>query len=119
MAAAQGHSVITISAPSLPAVPAARSSALIAGWICVGLGFLTFWIFGFGFVFFSVAMVCSVVAMCTDQVQKGLILLLSSFASLFLCGIIFFVLILGTLGAVAVKASEDAKRQQQRLPRSR
>ena len=29
----------------------AKSSAVKAGWICLVLGFLTFWIFGFGFIF--------------------------------------------------------------------
>jgi hypothetical protein len=57
--------------PPLPvAPPAPKSSALMAGWICVAIGFGTFWIFGLGFAFFSIAMLCAIVAMCTNQVQR-------------------------------------------------
>jgi hypothetical protein len=76
----------------------------------LAIGFGTFWIFGLGFAFFSVAMICAVVAMCTNQVQRGLILLLSSFASLAICAVIFFVAIFGAmfgaLGAAAQKAQQ-------------
>jgi hypothetical protein len=98
--------------PPLPvAPPAPKSSAVMAGWICVAIGFGTFWIFGLGFAFFSIAMVCAIVAMCANQVQRGLILLLSSFASLAICAVIFFVAIFGAFGLAAQKA-----RQQQNPP---
>ena len=42
-------------------------------------------------------MVCAIVAMCTNQVERGLILLLSSFASLAMCGVIFVIAIFGTV----------------------
>ena len=90
-----------------------KSSAVKAGWICLILGFLTFWIFGFGFLFFSITIVLSIVAMCTNQVGQGVILLVSSIASMVVCALIFFLVIIGTIGAVAQKASEDTKRQQQ------
>jgi len=96
------------SALSVQPIPAPKSSAVKAGWICIGVGFLTFWIFGFGFVFFSVAMICAVVAMCTNQVQQGLVLLLSSFASLVLCGVMFFVLMVGTIGAIALSVPKKS-----------
>jgi hypothetical protein len=84
--------------PPLPvAPPVPKSSALTAGWICLAIGFVTFWIFGLGFAFFSIAMICAVVAICTNQVQRGLILLLSSFASLAMCAVIFVVAIFGTI----------------------
>ena len=99
--------------PPLPvAPPAPKSSAVTAGWICVAIGFGTFWIFGLGFAFFSIAMICAVVAMCTNQVQRGRILLLSSFASLGICAVIFFVAIFGAMfGALGV-AAQKAQRQQ-------
>ena len=82
--------------PPLPVPPPApKSSAVMAGWICVAIGFGTFWIFGLGFVFFGIAMICAVVAMCTNDVQRGLVFLLSSFASLAICAVIFFVAIFG------------------------
>ena len=101
----------TAALPLLPSTPA-KSSAVKAGWICLGLGFCTFWIFGFGFLFFSITIVLAVVAMCTHQVKQGVILLLSSLASLALCALIFFAVILGTVGVAAKKVSDDVKRQQ-------
>jgi hypothetical protein len=85
---------------------------VMAGWICLAIGFGTFWIFGLGFVFFGVAMTCAVVAMCTNQVQRGLILLLSSFASLAICAVIFFVAIFGAMfGALGVAAQKGQQHQ--------
>ena len=75
-----------MSPPPLPvAPPMPNSSAVTAGWICVAIGMVTFWIFGLGFTFFGIAMICAAVAMCTNQVQRGLILLPSSLASLAIC----------------------------------
>jgi hypothetical protein len=39
----------------------AKSSAVKAGWICLILGFLTFWIFGFGFIFFVATFILAIV----------------------------------------------------------
>jgi len=99
--------------PPLPvAPPVAKSSAVTAGWICLAIGFVTFWIFGLGFVFFGVAMICAVVAMCTNQVQRGLILLLSSLASLVICAMLFFVAIFGAMfGALGVAAQKAQQHQ--------
>jgi len=72
----------------------------------------TFWIFGLGFAFFSIAMVCAVVATCTNQVQRGLILLLSSFASLAICAVIFFVAIFGAMFSAVGLAAQKARQQQ-------
>ena len=55
----------------------------------------------------------SVVAMCVNQVRQGVTLLFSSIASLAIGALIFVLFIMGTVGAVVVKATEDAKRQQQ------
>ena len=46
----------------------AKSSAVKAGWICLVLGFLTFWIFGFGFIFFAATFILAIVAMCYQPV---------------------------------------------------
>ena len=68
---------------------------------------------GFGFLFFSVTIVLSIVAMCTNQVRQGDILLVSSIASMAICALIFLLVIAGTVGAAAQKISEGMKRQQQ------
>jgi hypothetical protein len=48
-----------------------KSSAVKAGWICLILGFLTFWIFGFGFVFFVATFVLAIVAMSTNRLDRA------------------------------------------------
>jgi hypothetical protein len=57
-------------------------------------------------------MICAVVAMCTNQVQPGLILLLSSFASLAICAVIFFVAIFGAMSGAVGIAAQKARQQQ-------
>jgi hypothetical protein len=100
------------SAPSCPSKVTVKSSAVKAGWICLLLGYLTFWIFGLGFLFFSATIILSIVAMCTNQVRHGVILLVSSIVSMAICALIFILVIAGTIGAAAQKASEDLKRQE-------
>ena len=90
----------------------AKSSAMKAGWICLILGYLSFWIAGLGFIFFSVTIILAVVAMCTNQVKQGIVLLVSSLASLVLCAILFLTIILGTVGAAAKKATDRIKTEQ-------
>jgi hypothetical protein len=97
-------------------VPAASTTALKAGWICFGLGLSISWFFPPGNLFFSVALITAVVAMCTHQVNRGLALLLSSFLAIGLCAVLFFGLVLGTAaitGAAAVqKFDAELKRSQ-------
>ncbi len=69
---------------------AGRSSAVKAGWICLALGFLTFWIFGFGFIFFIATFVLAIVAMSTQRVAQGIALLVSSVAFGIICVIGLF-----------------------------
>ena len=110
----------------LPGPPrSATTSALKAGWICFGLGLAISWFFPLGNVFFSVALITAVVALCTHQVNRGLALLISSFCGIVLCAVLFFGLVLGAAaltGAAAMqKADADLKRihanQQQALNR--
>jgi len=100
--------------PAMPS-PSPMSSAVKAGWICLGLGACFFWT-GIGFVFFSVGIILGVVAMATNQVKRGLILLVSSLVSLALFALIFFALIVGTVGVAAKKAVNDAKERRSHLP---
>jgi hypothetical protein len=97
-------------------VPAASTTALKAGWICFGLGLSISWFFPPGHVFFSVALIAAVVAMCTHQVNRGLALLISSFLAIGLCAVLFLGLVLGTAaitGAAAVqKFDAELKRSQ-------
>jgi hypothetical protein len=89
----------------------ALTTSLKAGWICFGLGAAVAWIFFPGYFFYSVALVMAVIAMCTRQVSRGLILLLSTFVamgtsaliSIFLMGTLF----VGAFGAAAAKAERD------------
>ena len=105
---------MTTTAPQvLPAIAPAKSSAATAGWICLGLGYLTFWIFGIGFLFFSVTIILSIVAMCTNRVGQGVALIISSISSIFICGILFVIIVFGSFAGAALKASEDIKHQQQ------
>jgi hypothetical protein len=84
------------------------SSALKAGWICFGIGLAISWFFPLGHAFFSVALITAVVAMCTHQVNRGLALLISSFIASGLCALIFFTLVIGTIGMAAAPAIRQA-----------
>ena len=84
------------------------SSALKAGWICFGIGLAISWFFPFGHAFFSVALITAVVAMCTHQVNRGLALLISSFVASGLSALIFFTLVIGTIGMAAAPAIRQA-----------
>src|SRR5438067_6308730 len=88
--------------------PPAKSSAVKAGWICLILGFLTFWIFGLGFVFFIATFILAVVAMSTNRLGQGIALLVSSVESSILCVIISLALLSNAFTAVLKK--ERARR---------
>jgi predicted PurR-regulated permease PerM len=61
-----------------------------------------------GNAFFSIAFITAIVAMCAHEVNRGLILLLSTFCGAALCALIFFTLVIGTMGVVAAPAIEQA-----------
>jgi hypothetical protein len=92
------------------AKPAGRpaTSALRAGWVCFAIGLSLSWFFPLGQAFFSIAMITAVVAMCAHEVNRGLILLLSTFCGAALCALIFFTLVIGTIGVVGAPAIEQA-----------
>lgn len=92
-----------------PPRPAA-TSALRAGWICFGLGLAVSWFFPLGNAFFSLALVTAVVAMCTHQVNRGLILLLSSFAGIGLSILFFFALVAAKAEPAFKQMSADLNR---------
>ena len=79
-----------------------KSSAVKAGWICLVLGFLTFWIFGFGFVFFIATFILAIVAMCTNRLGQGIALLVSSVGSGLVC-VILSLLFLSSAFTAALK----------------
>ena len=93
----------------------AKSSAVKAGWICLVLGFLTFWIFGFGFIFFAATFILAIVAMCTNRVGQGIVLLVSSVGSSIVCAIISLALLSSAFTAALKK--ERAKRLANATPR--
>src|SRR6266513_4535221 len=92
-----------------------KSSAVKAGWICLVLGFLTFWIFGFGFVFFAATFILAIVAMATNRLGQGLALLVSSVGSIIVCVIISLALLSSAFTSALKK--ERAKRLANATPR--
>jgi hypothetical protein len=95
--------------PPLPVAVKQKTSSIKAGWICIGLGFVTFWT-GIGLVFFSVAMILGVVAMCSNRVGAGVAVLVSALGSLALCVVLFMTLVFGTvLGGVAQILEQSPK----------
>jgi helix-hairpin-helix protein len=94
----------------------AKSSAVKAGWICLILGFLTFWIFGFGFIFFVATFVLAIVAMSTNRLGQGIALLVSSVGSSILCVIISLALLSSAFTAALKK--ERARRIEHPTPRA-
>ncbi len=82
--------------PTLPVTAASKSSTVKAGWICIALGFLTCWTL-IGLVFFSVAMILGVVAMCSNKVGPGIAILGSALCSLALCVFVMMGLAFGAI----------------------
>src|SRR5213595_2943392 len=80
-----------------------KSSAVKAGWICL--------ILGFGFIFFAATFILAIVAMCTNRVAQGIVLLVSSVGSIIVCVIISLALLSSAFTA-ALK-NERAKRIEQ------
>jgi len=76
------------------------------------LDFLTFWIFGFGFIFFLATFVLAIVAMCTNRLGQGIALLVSSVGSGIVC--IFIGLVLLSNAFTAALKKERAMRPAQR-----
>jgi competence ComEA-like helix-hairpin-helix protein len=93
----------------------AKSSAVKAGWICLILGFLTFWIFGFGFIFFVATFILAIVAMSTNRLGQGIALLVSSVGSAIICFIISLALLSSAFNSALKK--ERARRIEQRAAR--
>src|SRR5437868_13578333 len=92
-----------------------KSSAVKAGWICLFLGFLTFWIFGFGFIFFAATFILGIVAMSTNRVGHGIVLLVSSVGSTIVCIMISLALVSSAFTSALKK--ERAARLAHATPR--
>src|SRR5438876_2714139 len=93
----------------------ARSSAVKAGWICLTLGFLTFCIFGLGFVFFVATFILAIVAMCTNRLGQGIALLVSSVSSTVIC-FIASILLLSHAFTSALKKERASRIEQRATP---
>ena len=101
-------------APAFPtAAPTPATSAVRAGWICVGIGLLTAWFFPLANVFFGIAVILSVVALATHQVRSGLLLLAGALGSSVVCTVLFFcgvlALIAGLFHAAATSARSETR----------
>ena len=68
------------------------SPMLMPGWICLILGLLTFWVFGFGFILLMAAAVMAIISLYAHR-ATGMILLVCSLSSIVLCSVLFFFLI--------------------------
>src|SRR5213595_828781 len=85
-----------------------KSSAVKAGWICL--------ILGFGFIFFAATFILAIVAMCTNRVGQGIVLLVSSVGSIIVCVIISLALLSSAFTAALKK--ERARRVEHSTPRA-
>jgi hypothetical protein len=74
------------------------SGALKAGWFCCGVGLALSWLLPFGHGFFCVALVMSIIAMSARQMNRGLLLLVSSLGGSAVSVLVFFAAVTGTLG---------------------
>lgn len=81
-----------------------KPSCIKAGWLCIGAGLCTFWLFGIGLVFFAVAMVLSVVAMCSDQVRDGFLILSAALVSQLIAVLLFSSMVAGMVAELLGKA---------------
>lgn len=93
----------------------ALTSSLKAGWICFGLAALVAWIFPPAFFFYSVALIMAIVAMCTHQVNRGLILLLSSFVGMGTSALLSLMLAVGIFAAAAKPMVDRAEQNRLEL----
>ena len=84
-----------------------KTSAAKAGWICIGLGILTFWT-GIGLMFFSIAIILAMVSMCTFQIREGIAILISAVGSVILI-LLLTILLFGNVISAAAKAVEEYK----------
>ena len=110
---AMGQAAAVLAAPE-SRTPA--TSAVLAGWICVGIGLLTAWFFPLAHVFFSIGIILSIVAMATHQVRSGLLLLAGSLASIVFCALLF-IFCVAAVAASAVHAASRAQPAMRATPR--
>ncbi len=77
------HAPLPVASPREPLeIRRPQTSAILAGWVCVGIGLLTAWIFPLANGFFSIAIILAIVAMATHQIRDGLLLLAGSVGAL-------------------------------------
>jgi hypothetical protein len=90
------------SNPRHPAsAPPAGASPIRAGWICFGLGLGIAWIFSLAHVFYSVAIVLAVVALCRHSPRHGLTLLICSLLGIGISAAISLVVGASLLASIA------------------
>lgn len=65
--------------------PQKADTTLEAGWICCGLGVLTFWIYGIGMIFFLPAFFLGAYQMATNRIKTGLPLMIGTFVIILVC----------------------------------
>jgi hypothetical protein len=96
----------------------AMTSALKAGWICFGLGVAIAWIFPPAFLFYSVALIMAIVAMCTHQVNKGLALLLTSFVGMGTSAFVSMMLAIGLFAHAVAPAVAKVEKDAEEMRRA-
>ena len=95
--------------------PRGTTSAIKAGWICCGIGLASAWIFPPAHFFFSVAVVVAIVAMCTHEVKRGLILLCTGLFGAGVSAAVFFSLALGAVATAVAPAVAQAEQNRKAL----
>ena len=79
-------SSVAIPPPTQPTHNLAHApSAVKAGWLCLLIGCLTFWFFGLGFGFLCASFILGVVALCTNRMRHGVLLVLLSMVAAVVC----------------------------------
>jgi hypothetical protein len=90
--------------------PRPNNSAVLSGWICAGIGLLTAWLFPLCHIFFSVALILSIIALATHQVRQGLTLLVCTLVGMTICALVFVTLAAGVAGTLALGAVNHANK---------
>ncbi|HPG00517.1 MAG TPA: hypothetical protein PLE77_10630 [Kiritimatiellia bacterium] len=90
------------TAPPLGAGSQPQKGLIIAGWVCVGVGFLTFWMCGVGGIFFVASLIISIILLSKGVVGNGIGMLLASLLGPLIC---FGMMMLLGVGLAASEAA--------------
>ena len=90
------------TAPPVGAALQSQKGLIIAGWVCVGVGFLTFWMCGIGGAFFVASLIISIILLSKGVVGNGIGMLLVSLLGPLICVGLMMLLGVGLAASEAV-----------------